>query len=91
MVAAQRIHEVIEDSPYYETIEFGFPNIARKIKVFWGNPEFTKLLQDLQTDSSDKPRAGFPAEVLLALSELQSIHDAMYPQFAPKGNSFWNV
>lgn len=82
---------MIENSPYFATIEFSFPNIARKIKVFWGNPEFTKLLQDLQTDSSDKPRAGFPADVLLALSELQSIHDSMYPQHAPKGNSFWNA
>jgi hypothetical protein len=82
---------VIENSPCYQTIEFGFPNIARKIKVFWGNPEFTKLLQDLQTDSSDKPRAGFPADVLLALSELQSIHDSMFPQHAPKDRSIWNV
>jgi hypothetical protein len=90
-VIRQRIYEVIENSPYYQTIELGFPNIARKIKVFWGHPEFTKLLQDLQTDSSDKPRAGFPADVLLALSELQSIHDSTFPQHAPKDRSIWNV
>jgi len=82
---------MIEDSPYYETIDFSFPNIAKKIKVFWGHPEFTKLLQDLQTDSSDKPRAGFPGDVLLALSELQTIHDLVYPQHAPKDNSIWNI
>lgn len=82
---------MIEDSPYYETIGLGFPNIAKKIQVFWGYPEFTKLMRDLQTDCSDRPRAGFPGNVLIALHELQTIHDIAYPQHALKDKSIWNI
>jgi hypothetical protein len=83
--------KMVEDSRYYQTIDFEYPNVAKKIRVFWGYPEFTKLMQELQTDSSDRPRAGFPGDVLFALHELQTIHDMAYPQHAFKDKSIWNV
>jgi hypothetical protein len=91
VVAGERIKGVIEDSPYYETINFGYPNIAKKVRVFWGYPEFTKLMQELQTDSSDRPRAQFPGDVLFAISELQTIHDLGYPRLVIKEKSIWNI
>ena len=82
---------MIEDSDYFKTVDAKYPNLGKKIKVFWGYPEFTKLMRELQTDSSEKPRAGFPGDVLMALHELQTDHDTFYPQFAFKDKSIWNV
>ncbi|MGI9133857.1 MAG: hypothetical protein ACR2I0_07940 [Rhodoferax sp.] len=82
---------MVEDSEYFRTIDAKYPNIGRKIKVFWGHPEFVKLMRELQTDSSDRPRAGFPADVLLALHELAVDHDTIYPHLAFKDKSIWNI
>ena len=82
---------MVDDSPYFKVIAAAFPQIGNKIKVFWGHPEFTALMADLQTDSADRPRAGFPAEVLFAMHELQKDHDLGYPHLAQVVSDSWGI
>jgi hypothetical protein len=82
---------MIEDSTYYKVIDEGFPGITKKIKVFWGYPEFVDLMFNLTQDSSDKPRMGFPSAVLFALHELAADHDAIYPHLVRKETNVWGV
>jgi len=82
---------MIEDSRDFKTIDAKFPNIGQKLKVFWGYKEFVTLMRELETDSGDRPRAGFPGDVLMALHELHQVHDLAYPQLAFKDKSIWNI
>ena len=82
---------MVEESPYFKVINVAFPKIGHKIQVFWGYPEFTALMMDLQTDSADRPRAGFPAEVLFAMHELQKDHDLGYPELAHSVKDVWSI
>jgi hypothetical protein len=82
---------MIEDSKYFKTVDTAFPNLGKKIKLFWGNPEFVTLANDLQHDSSDRPRAGFPSDVLFALHELEADHNAFYPHLARTDSNFWTM
>jgi hypothetical protein len=82
---------MIEDSSYYKTVNDAYPNIGKKIRVFWGYPEFVALMRELQTNDGERPKAGFPADVLLALHELATDHDHFYPQFAHRDRSIWDL
>jgi hypothetical protein len=82
---------MIEDSDYFKTVNEKFPNIGRKISVFWGHPEFVSLMHELQQDTGDRMRIGFPAEVLMALHELESDHNMIYPHLARKDKNIWTI
>ena len=75
----------------FATVEAKFPSIANKIRVFWGNPEFVSLMFELQQDSSDRPRVGFPVDVLTALQSLEHLHDFEFPQLKREIHSFWQA
>jgi hypothetical protein len=81
----------LHDDADFATVAIKFPTIANKIKVFWGNPEFSHLMFELQQDSSDRPRAGFPLNVLAALQSLEQLHDVEFPQFKRVIPSFWQT
>jgi hypothetical protein len=81
-----------QDDADFATVEAKFPNIANKIRVFWGNPEFVSLILELQQDSSsDRPRVGFPFDVLMALQSLEQLHDIEFPHLKRKIPSFWQT
>ena len=82
---------MVEDSIYFKTVDAAFPNLGKKIKLFWGNPEFVTLMHELQHDTSERPRAGFPADVLMAIHELSIDHDTIYPQLARRDANLWNL
>ena len=82
---------MIEDNPYFKVVDAEFPRIGQKIKLFWGHPEFVRLMQDLQHDLGDRPRAGFPPEILFALHELETDHDLIYPHLAGKNSGIWGI
>ena len=75
----------------FRTLQQRFPVIAKKLRVFWGYPEFLALMHDLQQDTSDSPRIGFPADVLMALLALEQAHDAQFPELVPQDRSVWGV
>lgn len=81
----------LHDDADFAVVEAKFPNIANKIRVFWGNPEFVSLMFELQQDSSDRPRAGFPFDVLMALQSLEQLHDVEFPHLKREIQSFWQT
>ncbi len=82
----------LRDNADFATIDAKFPSIANKIRVFWGNPEFVSLMFELQQDgSSERPRAGFPFEVLMALQSLEQLHDIEFPHLKREIQSFWQM
>ena len=44
---------------------------------------------DLQQDSSDRPRAGFPMQILFALQALEEAHDKEFPHLKRNIPSMW--
>jgi hypothetical protein len=82
---------MIEDSTYFKTVNEKFPNIGKKVSVFWGHPEFVSLMHELQQDTGDRMRVGFPPEVLLALHELETDHNMIYPHLARKDKNIWTI
>ena len=81
----------LSENPDFALVSAAFPNIAKKIDLFWGYPELVDLMFDLQQDSSDRPRAGFPGDVLLALQSLEAAHDVEFPQLKRFIPSIWQT
>jgi hypothetical protein len=82
---------VLEDSIYFKTVNEKFPNIASKIKLYWGHREFVVLMRELQHVSVDRQRAGFPPDVLFALHEMEVSHHLIWPQFKRNHKDIWFV
>jgi hypothetical protein len=80
---------VIEDNPHYKVINAAFPHLGRKLKLFWGCPEFNVLMDELQTDTRGGKRAGFPGPVLNALFILAMEHEVAFPQLLGKQTDQW--
>lgn len=88
------VHVKIEAKPKMNHVEFpnhlvpntsfNFPHIIKPLKIFWGSPMFHKHMNSLLINDRDKPRAGFPVNVLLELHRLLEWHDVVYPQLKPK-------
>jgi hypothetical protein len=58
-----------------------FPHIGKTIEVLWGREEFSIYIQKLTYVSSDRPnQKGFPFNIIVALNELQIMHDELFPQ-----------
>lgn len=81
----------LSENADFALISAAFPNIAKKIHLFWGHPELVALMFDLQQDSSDRPRAGFPSDILLALQSLEAAHDIEFPQLKRVIPSLWQT
>jgi len=80
---------VIEDNKNFVVINEAFPHIGRKLKLFWGCPEFNTFMNDLQTDTRGGTRAGFPGPVLNALFMLGLEHEESFPQLVRKQADQW--
>jgi hypothetical protein len=65
-----------------------YPRIAVRIRTLWGTKECRELLMSLLNDSRDGTRAGFPVSIGHILISLLNDHDAMFPQFDTKNDSF---
>lgn len=46
----------------YQLVLEAYPEIAKKIKIFWGNQEFTDLIDELLTNTRGHQREGFPPQ-----------------------------
>jgi hypothetical protein len=64
----------------YQVVADSYPDIAKKIKLFWGYQEFTDLMHDLLQNTREHSRAGFPFHVVTAFLELQELHNRTFPQ-----------
>lgn len=80
----------LQDSPEFSLINLTFPAIGKKMDLFWGHPEFVELTYELQDNSGNKPRQGFPVDVLLAIHSLEVEHDRLFPHLKRKSSSVWH-
>jgi hypothetical protein len=80
-----------EDTHYFRAIAAAYPALGKKIEFFWGHQELIDLLFDLQNDTRNHTRQGFPLEVLIALHELEIKHKELYPQLDYSGGSKWRL
>jgi hypothetical protein len=83
--------EMIEKIGDYKLVNSAFPSIGKKLKLFWGHPEFNELMDELLVYKRGVPREGFPAEVLFALSTLESLHKGAFPKLVRKDSTIWNT
>jgi hypothetical protein len=70
-------------------VKDAYPLVAEKLQTLWGTAEFRVYAEDLVHERTRMTRAGFPGNVMLAISELISIHDIQFPAFAPVPDSYW--
>jgi hypothetical protein len=82
---------MIDDSKNFQLVNAAFPHIGKKIKLFWGYPEFVTLMLNLQTDSRSGTRKGFPGDVLFALMDLEEKHDIEFPHLKRQIVSNWHT
>lgn len=81
----------VADDPNFKIIEAAFPQIARKIALFWGYAELVTYLRDLQGVADDRARTGFPSGVLFSIDQLAAQHDRQFPQLARINRDFWDI
>ncbi len=80
---------MIENNKNFAVINEAYPHLGRKLKLFWGCPEFNVLINELQTDTRGGSRAGFPGTVLNALFMLALEHEEAFPQLVRKQADQW--
>jgi hypothetical protein len=70
------------------TINQEFPRIGQALDLFWGSPEFTQYTDQLLSDTRGN-RKGFPSDILLAIINMQTLHDTQFPQYAKQHTDIW--
>ena len=83
--------KAMQESRDFKTVAAGYPHLGEKLVLFWGEPEFGKLVDELQQNWRNEHRAGFTADVLLALEGIAAAHDSAYPKLARREKDFWNL
>jgi hypothetical protein len=80
---------MIEENSMFKVIDDAFPHIGKAILAFWGHHDFHEYMDTLQHQKRDgKPRAGFPLNIMLAIFNLTSEHEKMFPELAPPRSIF---
>ena len=77
------------DSKAYECVNNHFPRIGAAIKLFWGQPEFAPYVEQLLTDNRSESRKGFSGDVVIALTNIVTRHNADFPALAITGDAVW--
>lgn len=82
---------MIDGNKNFILINQAFPHLGRKLKLFWGCPEFNRMMDELQTDTRGGSRAGFPGPVLNALFMLAMDHDTAFPHLVVHDTDKWSA
>lgn len=64
-------------------IDKNHKNIAGKILLLWGYPEFYELMEQLLVVEKDRKRSGFSLDVIMEFNELLEIHERKFPEIKP--------
>ena len=80
-----------QESTDFKAVAAAFPHLRDKLVFFWGDPEFDKLMDELQQNWRNEQRAGVPRDILLALEGLVSAHDVAYPKPVHKRTDLWKL
>jgi hypothetical protein len=76
---------------YLGIVKAAFPELAEKLRLFWGNQEFVDLIHELLHDTRGNTRKGFPINVLNALCELEEVHLETHPQIRFSDGGRWKL
>lgn len=79
----------IQGNSDYQSIQGAYPHVAKKLELLWGYPEFHTFVEQLQQDTRQGSRTGFPATILFALLNLAQAHDEVFPAVAKPKSSLW--
>lgn len=90
ILLAHKKNNVISDNYHFKIVDASFPQIGRKIALFYGHPDFVRLLKELKINTRSTPRAGFPPDVLFALHALEEAHDSVYPHLQRHSPHPWS-
>jgi hypothetical protein len=82
---------MFQENSNYQVVKDEFPIVGNKIAVFWGQPEFAKLIDELTQNDGLKPRVGFPGEIMMALHALDALHDIEFPHLSKKSSGIWQL
>jgi hypothetical protein len=82
---------MIDDDLNFQVVNNAFPHLGKKIRLFWGYPELPAMMLELQQNTRDTPRQGFPIAVLTALIALEERHDRDYPRLKRQILSNWHT
>lgn len=66
-------------------------NIAGKILLLWGYPEFYMLMERLLVVEKDRVRSGFSMDVILEFNALLEIHEKKFPKIKPTHLNLYNA
>jgi len=58
-------------------------NIAGKILLLWGYPEFYELMEQLFVVEKGRERTGFSLDVIMEFNVLLEIHEHKFPEIKP--------
>jgi hypothetical protein len=64
-------------------IDKNHKNIAGKILLLWGYPEFYELMEQLLVVEKNRKRSGFSLDVIMEFNELLEIHEHKFPEIKP--------
>ncbi|MEO8542681.1 MAG: hypothetical protein ABI434_03820 [Burkholderiaceae bacterium] len=79
----------IQDNADFQRVNRDFAHVGKKLELLWGYPEFGRFVQQLQHDTRQGARAGFPAEIQFALLKLVLAHEDAFPALAQSKGSPW--
>jgi hypothetical protein len=76
----------LESSERFGLVQQQEPELAEKVKLFWGSADFNEfILTLLKGSGSETARRGYATAVAQAVVGLIEEHEASFPQFAPPG------
>lgn len=77
---------MIERSEHFKVINEAFPNVGKKLMLFWGYPEFNTLIDSLIQNTRGCQRVGFPAHIFSALLSLDAAHAVAFPHLTRRSS-----
>ncbi len=81
---------MLDDDRNFNVVNAAFPHVGKRIRLFWGEPEFKPYMLDLQTMNRGGNREGFPTAVAQALFALTLKHGMEHPSLMQSKEDVWD-
>ena len=78
---------VLTEDFNYQVVNSTHLHIAKKLELFWGEPEFSDIIYAMLNDTRSDNRAGFGTTIVYALLSLVSLHEHEFPELKKKSTS----
>ena len=71
----------------YQVVNSTHLHIAKKLELFWGEPEFSDIIYAMLNDTRSDTRAGFSTPFVYSLLSLVTLHEFHFPELKKKSTS----